>query len=34
LPFSIFNIEVHGPPKLLWAPEQRFDRETPATVKH
>jgi len=24
LPVSIFNIEVHGSPKLLWAPERRI----------
>jgi len=24
LPFSIFNIEVHGAPRLLWAPERRI----------
>jgi len=24
MPFSILNIEIHGRPGLLWAPEQRI----------
>jgi len=24
MPFSILNIDIHGRPRLLWAPEQRI----------